>query len=183
MVPSTYLRLLIFLPAVLIPACASSSPDFLMVYSAYKLNKQGDNTQPWCTPFLLLNQSVAPCPVVVTSNCGFLTCLHISQETRKLVWLLFYIGLFSGPYPVKHWKLMLSNCGAGEDLKVLFSVKRPNLSILKEINPNTPWKDRCWIWSSNTMATWCEELTHWKRPWCWGRLKAKGERGSRGWRG
>ena len=40
------LRLLIFLPAILIPACASYSPAFLMMYSAYKLNKQGDNIQP-----------------------------------------------------------------------------------------------------------------------------------------
>ncbi|CAI9180876.1 unnamed protein product [Rangifer tarandus platyrhynchus] len=45
-VSSAYLRLLIFLPAILIPACASSSPTFLMMYSAYKLNKQGDNIQP-----------------------------------------------------------------------------------------------------------------------------------------
>ena len=45
------LRLLVFLPAVLIPACASSSPVFLMMYSAYKLNKQCDNIQPWRTPF------------------------------------------------------------------------------------------------------------------------------------
>ena len=43
-VPSTYLRLLIFFSAILIPACASSSPAFLMMYSAYKLNKQGDKT-------------------------------------------------------------------------------------------------------------------------------------------
>ena len=43
---SAYLRLLIFLPAILIPACASSSPGFLMMYSAYKMNKQGDNIQP-----------------------------------------------------------------------------------------------------------------------------------------
>ena len=48
---SAYLRLLIFLPAILIPACASSSPVFLMMYSAYQLNKQGDNIQPWRTPF------------------------------------------------------------------------------------------------------------------------------------
>ena len=48
-----YLRLLVFLPAIVIPACASSSPAFFMMYSAYKLNKQGDNIQPWCTPFLI----------------------------------------------------------------------------------------------------------------------------------
>ena len=45
------------------------------------------------------------------------------------------------------------------------------------------WKDRCWSWNSNTLATWCEELTHWKRSWCWGRLKAGGERDNRGWDG
>ena len=45
------------------------------------------------------------------------------------------------------------------------------------------WKDWCWSWNSNTLATWCEELTHWKRPWCWERLKAGGERDDRGWDG
>ena len=37
------------------------------------------------------------------------------------------------------------------------------------------WKDWCWNWKSNTLVTWCEEMTHWKRPWCWKRLKAGGE--------
>ena len=59
---SAYLRLLIFLSAILIPACASSSLAFHMMYSACKLNKQSDNIQPWCTPFLIWNQSVVPCP-------------------------------------------------------------------------------------------------------------------------
>ena len=45
-VSSAYLRLLIFLPAILIPVCASSSPAFHMMNSAYNLNKQGDNIQP-----------------------------------------------------------------------------------------------------------------------------------------
>ena len=57
-VSSVYLRLWIFLPAILIPACASSSWAFLMKYSAYKLNKQGDIIQPWRTPFRIWNQSV-----------------------------------------------------------------------------------------------------------------------------
>jgi len=48
---SAYLRLLIFLPAILIPACASTSLAFCMMYSACKLNKQGDNMQPWHSPF------------------------------------------------------------------------------------------------------------------------------------
>ena len=53
-VSSAYLRLLIFLPAILISAYASSNFTFLMMYSAYKLNKQGDNIQPWLTPFVQL---------------------------------------------------------------------------------------------------------------------------------
>jgi len=42
------------------------------------------------------------------------------------------------------------------------------------------WKDCCWSWNSNTFATWCEEQTHWKRPWCWERLKAGREGDNRG---
>ena len=56
--------LLIFLPSILIAACASSSPAFLMMYSAYKLNKQGDNIPPWCTPFSIWNHSVVPYPAL-----------------------------------------------------------------------------------------------------------------------
>ena len=67
-VSSAYLRLLIFLPAILIPAWALSSPAFLPMYSAYKLNKQGDNIQPWCTSFLIWNQSVVPCPVLTVAS-------------------------------------------------------------------------------------------------------------------
>ena len=45
------------------------------------------------------------------------------------------------------------------------------------------WKDWCWSWNSSTLATSCEELTHWKRPWCWERLKVGGEGDNRGWDG
>ena len=67
-VSSAYLRLLIFLLAILIPACASSSPAFLVMYFAYKLNKQGDNIQPWHTPFPSGNQSVVPCSVLTVAS-------------------------------------------------------------------------------------------------------------------
>ena len=63
-VSSANLRLLIFLLSILITACPSSSPAFCIMYSAYKLNKQGDNIQPWWTPFPIWNQSVVPCPVL-----------------------------------------------------------------------------------------------------------------------
>ena len=61
-VSSAYLRLLIFLPAILIPAFASSSLAFRMMYSACKLNKQGDSIHLWWTPFSIWNQSVVACP-------------------------------------------------------------------------------------------------------------------------
>ena len=67
-VSSACLRLLIFLPSVLIPACDSSSPAFLMMHSAYKLNKQGDSIQPWCAPFPIWNQSVVPFPVLTVAS-------------------------------------------------------------------------------------------------------------------
>ena len=65
---SAYLRLLIFLPLILIPACDSSSLAFLMIYPASKLNKQGDNIQPRHTPLPILNQSIVPCPVLKVAS-------------------------------------------------------------------------------------------------------------------
>ena len=68
-------------------------------------------------------------------------------------------------------------------LRVPWTAGRSNQSILKEINPEYYWKDWCWSWSSSSLATWYEEPTHWKRPWCWERLRAGGEVGNRGWDG
>ena len=59
-VPSAYLMLLMFLLPILIPACYSSSLAFLIMCSAYRLNKQDDSRQPGYTPFSILNQSVFP---------------------------------------------------------------------------------------------------------------------------
>ena len=68
-------------------------------------------------------------------------------------------------------------------LRVLWTARRSNQSILKEISPEYSLEGLMLNWSSNTLATWCEELTHWKRPWCWERLKAEGEGDDRGWDG
>ena len=67
-VSSQYLRLLIFLPAILFPAYTSSSPAVLMMYSIHKLNKQGDNIQPWCIPSPIWNQSVVLFPVLTVAS-------------------------------------------------------------------------------------------------------------------
>ena len=69
-----------------------------MMYSAYKLNKQGDNIQPCCTPFPIWNQSVLFCFVLFCfmsgSNCCFLTHIHVCQETSKVVWYSYHLKNF-----------------------------------------------------------------------------------------
>ena len=66
-------------------------------------------------------------------------------------------------------------------LRVLWTTRKSNQSNPKVLNSHR--KDWSWSWNSNTLATWCEKLTHWKRPWCWERLNAKGEEDGRGWNG
>ena len=68
-------------------------------------------------------------------------------------------------------------------LRVPWPARRPNQSILKRSVLGVHWKDWCWSWNSNTLATWCKELTHWKRPWFWEGLEARNEGDDRGWDG
>ena len=79
---------------------------------------------------------------------------------------------------------MLLNCGVGEDSWESLGVQGdPTSPSSRKSVLNIHWKDRCWSWNSNTLATWCEELTHLKRPWFWERLKVGGEGDDRGWDG
>ena len=74
--------------------------------------------------------------------------------------------------------------GVGEDSWESLGLQEDptSLSYRKSVL-NIHWKNWCLSWNSNTLATWCEELTHLKRPWCWGRLKAGGEGDDSGWDG
>ena len=83
----------------------------------------------------------------------------------------------------KYRRIVLSNCGAGEDSWECFGQQDPTSQSWRKSALNIHWKDWCWSWRSSDLATWHEELTHWKRPWCWEWLKASGEEGSRGWDG
>ena len=79
---------------------------------------------------------------------------------------------------------MLLNCGIGEDSWELLGLQGdPTSPSLKKSILNIHWKDWCWSWNSNTLATWCKELTYLKRPWCSERLKAGGEGDDRIWDG
>ena len=68
-------------------------------------------------------------------------------------------------------------------LTVPWTVRRSNQSILKEISPEYSLDDLMLKLKLQYFGTWCEELTHWKRPWCWARLKVGGEGDNRGWDG
>ena len=110
-VSSAYLRLLVFLPAILISACDSSSPAF-HINSACKLNKQGDNIQPWHTPFPIWNQTFVPCPALTgvswpayrflrrQAGLVFLSVeeweLRLTYKTEK-VWSVLFLDTFFGP--------------------------------------------------------------------------------------
>ena len=115
-VSSAYLKLLIFLLTILIPVCNSSRLAFHMMYSVYKLNKEGDNTLPYHTPFPILNQSTVLCPVlIVASSAIFVRTLHYDP---------FILG---GP--------------AQHDSQLHWVIQAP---LPRSINYD-PWKDD-WIW-------------------------------------
>ena len=106
----------------------------------------------------------------------------------------------------KWWKQTFNHWCWRRRLRVPWTARRSNQSILQEINPKysleglmrklisalatwckkpTHWK-RPWCWErllESALATWCKEPTHWKRPWCWERLRARGEGGDWGWDG
>ena len=75
-------------------------------------------------------------------------------------------------------ELMLLNCGAGEDSwETLGQQRNQTCQSLRKPTLNIYWKDWCWSWiridaGYHLEATWCEKPTHWKRPWCWERLRA-----------
>ena len=80
-------------------------------------------------------------------------------------------------------ELMLLKCGVGELLRVPWTARRSNQSILKEINLEYSLQGLMLKLKPSTLPTWCKELTHWKGPWCWERLRAGGEGDDRGWDG
>ena len=96
-VSSGYLRLLIFLPAILIPACASSSLAFHMTYSAYKLNKHADNIHSWPISFPIWNLFIFPCLVLTATSWPAYTFLR-----RQVRWSGIPISLTIFQFVVIH---------------------------------------------------------------------------------
>ena len=81
-------------------------------------------------------------------------------------------------------ELIILNSGDGEDSwESLGQQGDPTSPSWRRSVLSIHWKDWCWSWNSTILATWCKELTHWKRPWCWERLKAGEVGDDRGWDG
>ena len=79
---------------------------------------------------------------------------------------------------------MLLNCGVGEDSWESLGLQGdPTSPFWRRSALGFLWKEWCWSWNSSSLATSCEELTHWKRPWCWEGLGTGGEGDDRGWDG
>ena len=73
-------------------------------------------------------------------------------------------------------ELMLLKCGVGEDFWESLGLQRdPTSPFWRRSSLGFLWREWCWNWNSSTLATSCEELIHWKRPWCWEGLGAGGE--------
>ena len=71
---------------------------------------------------------------------------------------------------------MLLNCDVGEDSWESLGLQGdPTSPSLRRSGLGVHWKDWCWSWNSNALATWCKDLTHLKRSWCWERLRSGGE--------
>ena len=84
-------------------------------------------------------------------------------------------------YGCESWTEKEAECWRSDDfelwcwrrlLRVSWAPRRSNQSIVKEVSPGVHWKDWCLCWNSKMLATWCEEVTHLKRSWCWERLRA-----------
>ena len=93
---------------------------------------------------------------------------------KAMVFLVVVYGYKSWTIKkAEHWRIDAFELWCWRRLlRVPWTARKSTQSILMEVSPEYHWKDWCWSWSSNNLATWCEELTPWKIPWCWERLKA-----------
>ena len=131
-VSSAYLRLLIFFLAILIPAYASSSPGFHLMYSAQKSYKQGNNIQPWCTPFPMWNQSVVPCLVLTIVSWP----AHMFLR-RQVVWYSHLLKNFS-QFVVIH---TVRGFSVVNEADIFWN----SLAFMWSIHSNGCWKYDLWV--------------------------------------
>ena len=156
---------------------------FILIYLGSKIIADGDCNHEIKNIFLLGRKAKRNLESILKSkNFVLPTKVHI---IRAMICPLVTYGCES-------WTIKKTECWRTDAfklwccrrlLRVLWITRRSNKLMLKEINSDFLWKDWCWSWSSNTLITLCKEPTHWKRPWCCERLRARGEGDNRGWDG
>ena len=130
---------------------------------------------------------LAPWKKAVTNLDSILKSREITLPTKTCLVKAMVFQVFMCGYEIwtikkaKQWRIDAFDLWCWRRLlRFPWITRRSSHSILKEINPEYSLEGY-WSWSSNTLATWCEELSHWNRPWCWERLRAGGEGDNRGW--
>ena len=111
--------------------------------------------------------------------------ITLPTKVRLVKAMVFPVAM----YGCDSWTVKRAECGRIDAFELWcwrrllrgpWNARRSSQSILNEIMLGVHWKDWCWSWNSNTLATSCEELTHWKRPWCWEGLGTGGEGDDKG---
>ena len=128
---------------------------------------------------------------VMSNLDSLLKSRDITLPTKvRLVKAMVFLDVMCGceSWTIKkaeHWRTgAFEQCCVEEDFwESLGQCGDPTSPSERKSVLNIHWKNWCWSWNFNTLATWCKELTHWKRHWCWERLKAGGEGDDRGWDG
>ena len=128
---------------------------------------------------------------VMTNLASILKSRDITLPTKvHLVKAMVFPVIMYGDVRVELWRklsaeeLMFLNCGVGGDSWESLELQGdPTSPSQRKSVLGVHWKDWCWSWNSNTLATSCEELTRWKRSWCWEGLGEGGEGDNRGWDG
>ena len=148
-----------------------------------KITADGDCSHEIKRRFLLGRKAMSNLDSILKSrDITLLTKVHL---VKAVVFPVVMYGCESWTIKnAEHEELMLLNCGVGEDYWESLGLQGdPTSPSYRRSVLGVHWKDWCWSWNSNTLATWLEELTHWKRPWCWEGLGAGGEGDDRGWDG
>ena len=153
------------------------------IFLVSKTTADGDCSHEIKRCLLLGRKAMANLNIILKSrNITLLKNVHL---VKAMVFPVVMYGCKSWTIKkAEHWRIYAFELQCWTRLlTVPWTARRSNQSILKEISPEDSWKDWCWSLNSNTLATWGEELTYWKRPRCWERLKAGGEGDDRRWEG
>ena len=143
--------------------------DFIFLVS--KTTADGDYSHEIKRCLLLRRKAMTNLNSVLKSRHNtLLTKVHIVKA------MVFSAVMYGCESWLSTKEFLLSNCGAEEDSWETPGLQGDQTSQSKRKSTlNIHSKDWCWSWSSNILATWCKETTHWERPWVWERLKAEGE--------